>query len=43
MQTTDADTPAYTHEDALRFKAEAEALAFEAGLMREEIRLLRAK
>ena len=33
----------YTHEDAKRFKLTAEMLAYENELMREEIRLLRAK
>ena len=33
----------YSHEDALRFKDKAERLAFENELMREEIRLFRAK
>ncbi|MCL1848034.1 MAG: transposase, partial [Coriobacteriia bacterium] len=41
----DSDTAeiTYTHEDAVRFKDEAKRLAYELELMREEIRLLRAK
>ena len=36
-------TITYSQQDALRFKQEAERLAFENELMREEIRLLKAK